>query len=134
MNLTDAHVQTRVPARDLDRARRFYAEKLGLEPAEERSAALLYRCGGDEFAIFLTAGATDGSYTQMGWQVDDIEATVAGMRTRGVVFEEYGLLEMRTVDGIAEIEGNYPSKGSGERAAWFHDSEGNLLGLGEVVR
>jgi hypothetical protein len=80
---------------------------------------------------FLTAGATDGSYTQMGWQVDDIEATVAGMRTGGVVFEEYGLLEMRT---IAEIEGNYPSKGSGERAAWFHDSEGNLLGLGEVVR
>jgi hypothetical protein len=41
---------------------------------------------------------------------------------------------MRTVDGIAEIEGNYPSKGSGERAAWFHDSEGNLLGLGEVVK
>jgi catechol 2,3-dioxygenase-like lactoylglutathione lyase family enzyme len=56
MNLTDAHVQTRVPARDLDRARRFYAEKLGLEPAEERSAALLYRCGGDEFAIFSYGG------------------------------------------------------------------------------
>jgi hypothetical protein len=70
----------------------------------------------------------------MGWQVDDIEATVAGMRTRGVVFEEYDLPGMRTVDGIAEIDGNFPSKHSGERAPWFHDSEGNLIGLGKVVR
>jgi hypothetical protein len=70
----------------------------------------------------------------MGWQVDDIEATVAELRARGVVFEDYDLPGMRTVDGIAELEGNYPSKGSGERAAWFHDSEGNLLGLGEVVK
>jgi catechol 2,3-dioxygenase-like lactoylglutathione lyase family enzyme len=134
VSLDRAHVQTRVPARDLDRARRFYAEKLGLEPIEERSGAYLYRCGGDEFAIFLTTGTPDGSHTQMGWQVDDIEATVAELRARGVVFEDYDLPGMRTAEGIAEIEGNYPSKGSGERAAWFHDSEGNLLGLGEIVR
>ena len=134
MSLDRARVQTRVPAQDLDRARRFYAQKLGLEPVEERSGGLLYRCGGDEFAIFKTTGTPDGSYTQMGWQVDDIEATVAELRSRGVVFEDYDLPGMRTVDGIAEIEGNYPSKGSGERAAWFHDSEGNLLGLGEAVR
>ena len=40
----------------------------------------------------------------------------------------------RTVDGIADIEGNYPSKGVGERGAWFRDSEGNLLGVGQPVR
>jgi catechol 2,3-dioxygenase-like lactoylglutathione lyase family enzyme len=134
MSLESAHVLTRIPAQDLDRARRFYAEKLGLEPVEDRGGGLRYICGGDEFAIFLTTGATDGSYTQMGWQVDDIEATVAELRARGVVFEDYDLPGMRTVDGIAEIEGNYPSKGSGERAAWFHDSEGNLLGVGEIVK
>jgi catechol 2,3-dioxygenase-like lactoylglutathione lyase family enzyme len=134
MSLESAHVLTRIPAQDLDRARRFYAEKLGLEPVEERDGGLRYICGSDEFAIFLTTGAPDGSYTQMGWQVDDIEPTVGELRARGVVFEDYDLPGMRTVDGIAEIEGNYPSKGSGERAAWFHDSEGNLLGIGEIVK
>jgi hypothetical protein len=70
----------------------------------------------------------------MGWEVDDIEATVRELRARGVKFEEYDLPGLRTVDGIAEIAGNYPSKGTGERGAWFHDSEGNLLGIGQPVR
>jgi hypothetical protein len=71
----------------------------------------------------------------MGWEVDDIEAAVAELKGRGVAFEEYDLPGLRTVDGIADIEGNYPSKGAtGERGAWFHDSEGNLLGIGQPVR
>ena len=70
----------------------------------------------------------------MGWEVDDIEATVRELRARGVVFEEYDVPGLETVDGIADIEGNYPSKGSGERAAWFRDSEGNMLGIGQPVR
>jgi hypothetical protein len=70
----------------------------------------------------------------MAWEVADIEETVAALRTRGVVFEEYDMPGLKTVNGIAEIEGNYPSKGVGERGAWFRDSEGNLLGLGEPVR
>ena len=65
-------------------------------------------------------------------EVDDIEATVRRLRERGVVFEEFDLPGMTTVDGIAQIEGNYPSKGGvGERGAWFRDSEGNLLGIGQ---
>ena len=70
----------------------------------------------------------------MGWEVDNIEATVRGLRTRGVVFEEYDLPGLKTVDGIADIDGNYPSKGRGERGAWFRDSEGNMLGIGQPVR
>jgi hypothetical protein len=70
----------------------------------------------------------------MAWEVADIEATVVALRGRGVVFEEYGLPGLKTVNGIAEIEGNYPSKGVGERGAWFRDSEGNLLGIGQPVR
>ena len=71
----------------------------------------------------------------MGWEVDDLEATVEYLRERGVVFEEYALPGLETVDGIATVEGNYPSKGGkGERAAWFRDSEGNMVGIGEPIR
>ena len=70
----------------------------------------------------------------MSWEVDNIEATVRELRARGVEFEEYDLPGLKTVDGIAEITGNYPSKGTGERGAWFRDSEGNLLGIGQPVR
>src|SRR5262245_41227044 len=123
--LPDSKVATRLPAQDLERARAFYAERLGLEPAEERPGGLLYRCGGAEFALFESTGAANGNHTQMGWEVDDIEAVVAALRSRGVVFEEYDFPGLTTVNGIAEVEGNYPSKGGkGERAAWFRDSEG----------
>jgi hypothetical protein len=65
----------------------------------------------------------------MAWLVDDIEATVAAFRARGVVFEEYDAPGLETINGVADIKGNYPSKGVGERGAWFRDSEGNLLGV-----
>jgi catechol 2,3-dioxygenase-like lactoylglutathione lyase family enzyme len=133
--LTSGRVATRLPVQDLDRARRFYAEKLGLEPSDERPGGLLYRCPGGEFALFESAGASPGAFTQMAWEVDDIQATVAELKQRGVVFEEVDLPGLRTIGGIADIEGNYPSKGaSGERAAWFRDSEGNMLGIGQPVR
>ena len=132
--LADSEVATRLPAKDLERAKKFYLEKLGLRPVEERPGGLRYRCGTGYFALFESVGAASGSHTQMAWEVADIEATVAALRTRGVVFEEYDLPGLKTVNGIAEIEGNYPSKGVGERGAWFRDSEGNLLGLGEPVR
>jgi catechol 2,3-dioxygenase-like lactoylglutathione lyase family enzyme len=133
--LKNGRVATRIPVQDLDRARRFYAEMLGLEPSEERPGGLLYRCAGGEFALFDSAGGSAGTFTQMAWDVDDIEATVAEMKARGVVFEEVDLPGLRTVDGIAEVSGNYPSKGGkGERAAWFRDSEGNMLGIGEPIR
>jgi catechol 2,3-dioxygenase-like lactoylglutathione lyase family enzyme len=124
--LATARVATRLPAQDLDRARAFYAENLGLEPSEERPGGLLYTpAGGGEFALFTSAGAPSGTHTQMGFEVDDIEALAAHLRRRGVALE---------VDGITEVEGNYPSKGGrGERAIWFRDSEGNLLGAGQAL-
>jgi len=128
-------VAARIPAQDLERARAFYAEKLGLEPVEERPGGLRYRCGDGWFAIFQSAGAPSGAHTQMGFEVADIEATVDELRRRGVVFEEYDVPGLSTVNGIAEVAGNYPSKGAaGERAAWFRDSEGNLLGIGQAAR
>ena len=134
MRLKDGRVATRLPAQDLERARRFYSEQLGLEPSEEREGGLLYRVGEGVFALFESSGASSGEFTQMGWEVDDIEATVAELKDRGVAFEEIDAPGLRTVDGIADVEGNYPSKGGkGERAAWFRDSEGNMLGIGQPI-
>lgn len=132
--LAGARVATRLPAQDLERARRFYGERLGLEPVDERPGGLLYRCSGVDFVVFQSTGASPGTFTQMAWEVDDIEAVVSELRRRGVVFEEVDVPGFRTRSQIAEIDGNYPSKGArGERGAWFCDSEGNMLGIGEPV-
>jgi predicted enzyme related to lactoylglutathione lyase len=132
--LADAAVSARLPAQDLDRARRFYAEKLGLEPTETRPGGLRYRARGGAFSVFESAGRPSGEHTQLAWEVDDINAAVAELRRRGVVFEHVDVPGLRTVDGIAEVAGNYPSAGRGERAAWFRDSEGNLHGIGEAIK
>ena len=132
--LAHSDVATRLPAEDLDRARRWYSDKLGLDPVEERPGGLRYNCGGTYFVVFQSTGKASGASTQMAWEVDDIETTVADLKSRGVEFEDVDLPGMKTVNGIASINGNYPSKGRGERGAWFRDSEGNLLGVGQVIR
>jgi hypothetical protein len=77
--------------------------------------------------LFESRGAASGEHTQMAWEVDDIETVVTELRKRGLKFEEYGLPGLKTVNGIAEVSGNYPSSGGiGERGFWFRDSEGNL--------
>jgi catechol 2,3-dioxygenase-like lactoylglutathione lyase family enzyme len=133
--LSTGRVATRLPTQNLERARRFYAEKLGLKPSEERPGGLLYEPADGAFALFESSGASSGEFTQMGWDVDDIESAVAELEERGVVFEAIDLPGLKTVGGIAEVAGNYPSKGGkGERAAWFRDSENNMLGIGQPVR
>jgi catechol 2,3-dioxygenase-like lactoylglutathione lyase family enzyme len=132
--LADGSVATRIPARDLERARAFYADKLGLRPVEERPGGLRYQCGSGSFAIFQTEGVASGEHTQIGWEVDDLETVVAELRRRGVAFEDVDGPGLETTDGIARVEGNYPSRGGvGEKAAWFRDSEGNLLGVGQPL-
>jgi len=133
--LRDGRVATRLPAQDLGRARAFYSSKLGLDPVEERPGGLLYQCASGHFALFQSSGTASGTHTQMAWEVEDLDGTVRELRRRGVVFEEYNLPGLTTIGGIAEVEGNYPSTGGkGEKAAWFRDSEGNLLGIGQAIR
>jgi catechol 2,3-dioxygenase-like lactoylglutathione lyase family enzyme len=134
--LASSRAITKLPARDLDRARAFYRDRLGLTPVEEREGGLRYLCAAGEFHVFLSAGSSSGESTQLGFEVDDIDAVVADLRARGVVFEEIGTLRItgfEVVDGIIEVEDNYPSKGTGERGVWFRDSEGNLLALGQPI-
>ena len=109
--LKDGRVAARLPVRDLEKARAFYySEKLGLEPAEEWPGGLLYRCGGSEFALFESAGTASGTHTQMGWTVDDIEATVSELRRRGLEFEQVEMPGITVSDGVAEIPGNFRAK------------------------
>jgi catechol 2,3-dioxygenase-like lactoylglutathione lyase family enzyme len=131
--LAGGRVITKLPAQDLDRARDFYRDKLGLAPVEEREGGLRYLCAAGEFHLFLSTGASPGTFTQMGFEVEDIGETVADLRSRGVVFEVFDLPGFEVEDGIARVTGNYPSKGAGERGVWFRDSEGNLLGLAQPV-
>lgn len=131
--LNPTRVAARLPAQDLTRARAWYRDKLGLEPAEERPGGLRFLVGGCEFALFQSAGGTpSGAFTQIGFEVADLRATVDALRARGVRFEAYAEGPFRTEDHIATIDGQYPSKGTGEYAAWFRDCEGNLIGIGQI--
>jgi catechol 2,3-dioxygenase-like lactoylglutathione lyase family enzyme len=132
--LQNAHAVTKLPAQDLERARAFYREKLGLESVEERIGGLRYVCGATEFHLFSSSGAPSGKSTQMGFEVEDLEATLMDLRGRGVTFERF---EMPGFDGSGDTitaPDNYPSKGTGELGTFFYDSEGNLIGLAQPVR
>jgi catechol-2,3-dioxygenase len=109
-----------LPARDLHRARTFYQDKLGLEPAEEREGELRYRTpGGATVLLYETENAGTAKNTVLIWLTADIDAEVAALRAAGVVFEEYDQPGLKTENGIAST--------GHERAAWFRDSEGNIL-------
>lgn len=131
--LDGAPVVTKLPAQDLDRARRFYRDQLGLEPVEERDGGLRYVCSGTEFHLFQSSGVASGAATQIGFEVDDIERTVADLRSRGVHFEPFDIAGFDVEDDIVTVPNNYPSKGRGERGAFFRDSEGNLLAIGQAT-
>jgi catechol 2,3-dioxygenase-like lactoylglutathione lyase family enzyme len=115
-----------LPASDLERAKRWYADVLGLTPLVETDQWLTYRCGDSVLQLYPTGSAGTAQHTLGGWVVDDLEATVADLRGRGVVFEEYDFPGLRTVDGIAQL-------GDVERAAWFKDSEGNILAISQFL-
>jgi catechol 2,3-dioxygenase-like lactoylglutathione lyase family enzyme len=113
-----------LPAQDIERAKRFYHEKLGLTPEQEEPGALQYRSGSSRFILYPTSSAGAAQHTLCAWLVDDIAMAVRDLRQRGVVFEEYDFPGLKTVDGIADL--GY------ELSAWFKDSEGNILALGQL--
>jgi catechol 2,3-dioxygenase-like lactoylglutathione lyase family enzyme len=132
--LGNAHTVTKLPAQDLERARAFYRDKLGLEPVEERAGGLRYLCGPTEFHLFSSAGAPSGESTQMAFEVEDLEVTLADLRARGVIFERFDMPGVEARGDTIAVPGNYPSKGTGELGTFFYDSEGNLIGIAQPVR
>lgn len=122
--LKDKHISAVLPAADITRARNFYRDKLGLEPENpDAEDNLQYKCGsGSGFLLYQTPNAGTAKNTQMGWSVEDVPAAVAELRAKGVTFEEYDLPGLKTENGIA-------TSPDGSSAAWFLDSEGNILSI-----
>ena len=123
--LNDAKVTANIPAADLKRAREFYSDKLGLTPSTEIEAAalLVYNtAGGTAFSIYQTQYAGLAGHTIAQLHVDDVEAEVRALQAKGITFEQYDMPGVEWNDGIA-------SMGDMGKAAWFKDSEGNILCL-----
>ncbi|RBY81294.1 VOC family protein [Blastococcus sp. TF02-09] len=120
--LNTSRVEANIPAADLGRARAFYADTLGLKPTRELAgAALTYETdGGTAFSIYETAYAGQAGHTIAQWHVTDIESEVRDLKARGVTFEVYDMPGVRWDGEIAALEGL-------GRAAWFKDSEGNIM-------
>jgi len=120
--LESASTHTMIAVKDIGRAKEFYSEKLGLETSDERagSAVRYESAGGTWFLVYRSDNAGTGKGTCMRFEVEDVVAVVGELRGRGVVFEEYDLPGIKTVDGIAE-------HASGARGAWFKDPDGNVL-------
>lgn len=117
-----------LPASDLERAKRWYSEKLGLDPvSEDEYGGLRYETGGGTFLVYLSEFAGTNRATAAGFQVDDFDGAVASLRANGVVFEDVDFGEFgATVDGVISMPD------STDKAAWFKDSEGNILSLSTI--
>jgi catechol 2,3-dioxygenase-like lactoylglutathione lyase family enzyme len=122
--LGDFPVYASVPAHDLERARRWYNERLGLNPIVELGSTLVYNSGSALFQIYETPSAGTGKHTIAIWVVEDLDATMQELRSRGVEFEDYALGDAgpNTIEGVQRDAG-------GGAAAWFSDSEGNVLSI-----
>ena len=123
-DLSASRVTCILPVKDMQRARRFYEGGLGLDAIGEKpDGKFVYRCGGTEVALFPRAEGTRATHTALSFQVDDIGAAVAALAARGVVFADYDLPGLKTVGHVCVL--------GAEKAAWFEDTEGNILCLHE---
>jgi catechol 2,3-dioxygenase-like lactoylglutathione lyase family enzyme len=128
MSLKDAPLYATLPAKDLERAKRWYEEKLGLTPTMDLGpGGQLYTSGGAPFVVYQTPNAGTAKQTVAAFIVPDLEATMRELRGKGVKFEDYDLGDQgpTTENGIAR-------DASGSLVAWFTDSEGNILALNQV--
>jgi catechol 2,3-dioxygenase-like lactoylglutathione lyase family enzyme len=113
-----------LPARDLQRARDFYKDKLGMEPDQDRPEGLVYHTpAGAPVLIYETENAGTAQNTAMGWTTNDFDSEVAELRRKGIVFEDFDVPGTKTENGIATTPDG--------RAAWFRDTEGNILCVAE---
>ncbi len=125
MLLSDAPVYASLPVVDLQRAKKFYQEKLGLKVVkEDPSPGAALQAGGGTVLYLYQRAATKADHTAASFMVKDFDATMKELRAKGVIFEEYNMPGLKTVQGVAKMG---PWKG-----AWFKDTEGNILGLTDM--
>lgn len=111
-----------LPAQDIERARKFYEQKLGLRPdVVSPDGSLMFKTGNTGFSVFPSTGKASGDHTQIALEVVDVIASVSELKKNGVSFEDYDLPGFKTEGGVLDM--------GGFKTAWFKDSEGNLLNL-----
>ena len=119
--LQNAPMFSYIPAKDVARARTFYEQKLGFKPRQEIAGGVMYEFAkGTACFLYPTSNAGTSKASQAFWQVDDIESEVAQLRARGVTFEKYD---------IPGMDDNGIHTSGGAKAAWFKDTEGNIMAL-----
>ncbi len=121
--LSMAPMSAVLPASDIKRARDFYERVLGLEIADQpmMGGFMVHAGNGTQFFVYETK-ASHGDATVAGFLVDDLEGTMRELRDRGVMFEEYDMPGMKTVNGVVDL-------GDAGKSAWFKDSEGNIISV-----
>jgi len=128
--LSNAKVTPTLPAVDIERARKFYMEKLGLKEASKMQGqpndAAMFDCGGGTQIYIYQRPPSPAQHTLASFDVEDLDAEMKDLRSRGVLFEDYDMPGLKTVNGVAEM--------GGYKSAWFKDSEGNILALGQIVK
>jgi catechol 2,3-dioxygenase-like lactoylglutathione lyase family enzyme len=122
--LANSSVTTMLPVKDMTRARAFYEGCLGLKVGNLKADGKFeYAVGGSILALFPKPEGTRAEHTAISFRVADIDASIAELERAGVVFEDYDLPGLRTVEHVCVL--------GSEKAAWFKDTEGNLLCIHE---
>src|SRR5687768_4123056 len=127
--LTNSPIRPTIPVVDLNRAKRFYETTLGLKPVPKNndttSGIVIFECGNSTLIELYQRGPSKADHTVATFEVSNIEEEVNMLRGKGVNFEEYNMPEIKTQNGIA-------TQGS-VKAAWFKDSEGNILCIHQTI-
>jgi len=125
--LSKAKAHPTLPVTDIERAKKFYGGTLELKLREELAPGhLLYDAGGGTFlVVYERQTPSTADNTAASFIVDDVEATVKGLKDRGVVFEEYDFPGLKTVNSIATM--------GHVKGAWFKDPDGNILAVAEAA-
>ena len=128
--LANSPVMPTIPVVDLSRAKRFYETALGLKPSpthnDNTSNIATFECGNDTRIELYQRAPSKADHTVATFEVSDIEEEVNMLRGKGVNFEEYDMPGIKTQNGIA-------TQGS-DKAAWFKDTEGNILCIHQRMR
>ena len=119
--LDTATIHAYIPVSDVLRARKFYEEKLGLKPKSMYAGGVTYECGGATVFMYPTPNAGTSKASQAFWSVADVDREIEALKAKGVVFEDYDLPGQKSASGALTA--------GGAKAAWFKDSEGNIMAL-----
>jgi catechol 2,3-dioxygenase-like lactoylglutathione lyase family enzyme len=126
----NAQAYATLPAADLERAKKFYSEKLGLRLIrEDPSPGALFQAGGGTVVYLYQRAATKADHTVAAFEISDFDATFNELKGRGIKFEDYNLPNLKTKNGVFMMQ----SPAGVMKGAWFKDTEGNILGLTNML-